>query len=88
MTAGYSGSSGISWHRTPAVSGPPTTSYQRLLRKLVDEKTCPRLHRIASAHEIGNNVSGFDDHEEFASGLDRILAGVAALIAHPKSRRH
>jgi len=40
-------------------------------------------HRLG--HEIGNNVSGFDDHEEFASSLDRILAGVAALIAHPEA---
>lgn len=72
--------------RAAGAGEPPPTSYERLLRQLVDEKTYPRLHRIAWADEIGDNPSGFDEHEEFAFGLDRILDGVALFIAHPTSR--
>jgi AcrR family transcriptional regulator len=73
--------------RAAASGEPPPTSYERLLRQLVDEKTYPRLHRIAWADEVDDNAAGFDEHEEFVFGLDRILDGVAALIARPKSRR-
>lgn len=73
--------------RAAASSDPPATSYERLLRQLVDEKTYPRLHRIAWADDIGDNASGFDEQEEFLFGLDRILDGVAALIERRKGRR-
>jgi AcrR family transcriptional regulator len=74
--------------RAAASGDPPPTSYEHVLRQLVDKKTYPRLHRIAWADESGDNVSGSAEHEEFAFGLDRILDGVAALVAHQKARRH
>jgi AcrR family transcriptional regulator len=59
---------------------PSNWTYELLLRELIDERTYPRLHQIAWSDEIGDNPSGFDEHEEYLFGLDRILDGVQALI--------
>jgi hypothetical protein len=63
------------------------TGFEVLLRQLVDDANYPRLHRIAWASGVGDKASGPDGHEEFAFGLERILDGVAALIAKPARRR-
>jgi AcrR family transcriptional regulator len=57
-------------------------SFEALLRELVDEATFPRLYQIAWSAQIGQNPSGFDEHEEFRFGLERILDGVETLISH------
>lgn len=65
-----------------ATGQPSATSFEGLLRQLIDESSYPRLHRIAWAGEIGDNPSGFDEQDEFAFGIERILDGVQALIVH------
>jgi AcrR family transcriptional regulator len=55
-------------------------SFEALLRELADEQTYPLLHQIAWSAEIGGNPSGFEEHEEFLFGVDRILDGTQALI--------
>ena len=57
-------------------SGPPV-SFEALLRELVDEKTYPRLHRIAWAE---TDLSTASEREEFLFGVDRILDGVQSLM--------
>jgi AcrR family transcriptional regulator len=57
-------------------SGPPV-SFEALLRELVDEKTYPRLHRIAWAD---TDLSTASEREEFLFGVDRILDGVQSLM--------
>jgi AcrR family transcriptional regulator len=52
-------------------------SYEALLRELVDERTYPRLYRIAWAPQPEVPVS---EREQFLFGLDIILDGVQALI--------
>ena len=53
-------------------------TFDALLRELVDEKTYPRLHRIAwTPAGPGGEMS---EREEFLFGIDRILDGVQALI--------
>jgi AcrR family transcriptional regulator len=59
-------------------------SFESLLRLLVDNQRFPRLHRIAWSTEIGDDPSGFDEHQEFQFGLDRILDGVQHLIERTK----
>ena len=56
-------------------------SFEALLREFVDAETYPRLHRIAWSGDAGNAPSGFEEQEEFAFGLERILDGVEVLIA-------
>jgi AcrR family transcriptional regulator len=63
----------------PSASG-HVWSFEALLRELIDEKTYPRLYRIAWSEAIGDNPSGFDEKEEYAFGVDRILDGVQVLI--------
>jgi AcrR family transcriptional regulator len=58
----------------------PPWSFESLLRELIDEEHYPRLHRIAWSAAIGDDPSGFSEHEEFLFGLDRILDGVQTLI--------
>jgi len=55
----------------------PPQSFAALLRELVDEKTYPRLYRLAWEPEPENPLS---EREEFLSGVDVILDGVQALI--------
>jgi AcrR family transcriptional regulator len=56
--------------------GPPQ-SYEALLRELVDEKTYPRLYRLAWQPEPEHPLS---EREQYVLGLDTILDGVQALI--------
>ena len=65
------------WRRATGPRGPaPLWTFDALLRELVDEKTYPRLHRIAWASASGGEPS---EREEFLFGLDRILDGVQRL---------
>ncbi len=59
----------------------PAWTWEALVREVVDQQTYPRLHRLAWSASIGEDPSGFDEHEEFLFGLDRILDGVEVLIA-------
>jgi AcrR family transcriptional regulator len=63
----------------PGESGDPGApwTFDALLRELVDEKTYPRLHRIAWSPGSDSQPS---EREEFLFGVDRILDGVQALI--------
>jgi AcrR family transcriptional regulator len=56
--------------------GPPQ-SFEALLRELVDEKTYPRLYRLAWEPEPENPPS---EREQFLSSVETILDGVQALI--------
>jgi AcrR family transcriptional regulator len=61
----------------------PTWTFDALLRELVDEKTYPRLHRIAWSPPPpppGAPSEPPSEHEEFLFGIERILDGVQALI--------
>ncbi|HEY7260298.1 MAG TPA: TetR/AcrR family transcriptional regulator [Trebonia sp.] len=62
-----------------AAGGPsrPPVSFEALLRELVDEKTYPRLHRIAWAD---TDLASASEREEFLFGVDRILDGVQSLM--------
>jgi AcrR family transcriptional regulator len=55
----------------------PPQSFAALLRELVDEKTYPRLYRLAWEPEPEKPLS---EHEQFLLGVDTILDGVQALI--------
>jgi AcrR family transcriptional regulator len=59
--------------------GPPLT-FEELLRELVDERTYPRLYRIAWAPGSAEGVAPPSEREEFLAGVDLILDGVQALI--------
>jgi hypothetical protein len=61
---------------TGGAPGPPE-SYEALLRELVDERTYPRLHRLAWAPEPENPPS---EREMSLFGVDTILDGVQARI--------
>jgi AcrR family transcriptional regulator len=67
-------------HRAPL-------TYEALLRELIDEKSYPRLYRIAWSEEAradaDANVEAADERQEFLWGLDRILDGVQAFIDRP-----
>jgi len=52
-------------------------SYELILRELVDEKTFPRVYRLAWSADEAEPLSA---REEFLFGLDLILDGVQALI--------
>jgi AcrR family transcriptional regulator len=55
----------------------PPWTFETLLRELIDEKTYPRLYRIAWSPGSDSQPS---EREEFLFGLDRILDGVQVLI--------
>jgi AcrR family transcriptional regulator len=59
----------------------PPDSYEALLRELVDQRTYPRLYRIAWAPEQENPPS---EREQFLFGVDTILDGIQALIDRAK----
>jgi AcrR family transcriptional regulator len=62
--------------------GPPgMSSYEALLRELVDEPTFPRVYQLAWSAPAGQPQ---DERAEFLIGLDIILDGVAALIARSR----
>jgi AcrR family transcriptional regulator len=55
----------------------PPLMFEEVLRELVDERTYPRLYRIAwSSGQAGPQV----EREEFLAGIDLILDGVQARI--------
>jgi AcrR family transcriptional regulator len=60
-----------------AARAPAQWTFEGLLRELVDEESFPRLSRIAAGAPA---ATAMDESAEFAFGLDRILAGVEALI--------
>jgi AcrR family transcriptional regulator len=55
----------------------PPESFEALLRELVDERTYPRLYRLAWAPEPENPPS---EREQYLFGVDTILDGVQALV--------
>jgi AcrR family transcriptional regulator len=55
----------------------PPSTYEELMRELVDERTFPRLYRIAWSASGADPLS---EREEFLAGIDLILDGVQALI--------
>jgi AcrR family transcriptional regulator len=58
---------------------PPGLDFEAILRQVVDERSYPRLYRIAWSS--GSDTNGPDAEEEgYLFGLDRILDGVQALI--------
>ena len=60
-----------------------TATFDALLRELVDEKTYPRLHRIAWTQPDGEGVDGGgppSEREEFLFGIDLILDGIQAYM--------
>ncbi|MGH3252609.1 MAG: TetR/AcrR family transcriptional regulator [Trebonia sp.] len=59
--------------------GPPV-SYDGLLRELVDERTYPRLYRLAWSAESTGGAEPPSEREEFLFGVDLILDGVQALM--------
>jgi AcrR family transcriptional regulator len=65
--------------RETAASGAPASpwTFDALLRELVDEKTYPRLYRIAWSPVTEGPRS---EREEFLFGIEHILDGVQALI--------
>jgi AcrR family transcriptional regulator len=65
----------------------PVWTFEALLREIADERTYPRLHRLAWSERIGDNPAGFDEQEEFRFGLDRILDGVEVLIGRAQVQR-
>jgi AcrR family transcriptional regulator len=54
-----------------------TWTWDALLRELVDEKTYPRLYRLAWSP---GQADPPDEHAEFLFGLDRILDGIEAYV--------
>jgi AcrR family transcriptional regulator len=63
-------------------AGPPLT-FEDLLRELVDERTYPRLYRLAWSSSGADPLS---EREEFLAGIDLILDGVQARIDRAKRR--
>jgi AcrR family transcriptional regulator len=61
----------------PPGDGEPPEGFEWLLRELVDERTYPRLYRLAWTPAPDNPPS---EHEQFLFGIDLILDGVQALI--------
>jgi AcrR family transcriptional regulator len=55
----------------------PPQSFEGLLRELVDERTYPRLYRLAWSPEPDDQPS---EYEQFLFGIDLILDGIQALI--------
>lgn len=53
-------------------------TFEAMLRELVDEKTYPRLHRLAWRGDSASEESG--EFEQYLLGVDIILDGVQALI--------
>ena len=69
-------------HDAARVGDSPWT-FEALLRELVDERSHPRLQRLAWSGEEAPPAA----REEFLFGLERILAGVEALIGSTAPER-
>jgi len=80
------GADGASGAEGSAAGAGPAWTFEALLRELADERTYPRLHRLAWSGGIGEDPSGFEEQEEFRFGLDRILGGVEVLMARTQAR--
>jgi hypothetical protein len=83
--AAAGGADGASAAEGAAGAGPAWT-FEALLREFADERTYPRLHRLAWSARLGDDPSGFEEQEEFRFGLDRILDGVEVLIARARAQ--
>ena len=59
--------------RAGSIGAQPPTSFEQLLRLLVDEQTYPRLHRLAGSR----TTTAPDEHAEFLASIDCILDGVS-----------
>jgi AcrR family transcriptional regulator len=66
-----------------SASGPTTWTWDALLRELVDEKTYPRLYRVAHSPA---QATPPDERAEFIYGLNIILDGIQARIDGPALR--
>ena len=72
--------------RRAAEAGEQMWAFEALLRELVDERTYPRLHRIAWAGvDDSQRAYGATELEEFMFGVERILDGVEKLIEDSSS---
>lgn len=61
----------------------PPPTFEGLLRELVDERTYPRLYRLAWASSPAESLS---EREEYLAGVELILDGVQASIDRSKRR--
>lgn len=61
----------------------PPSTFEGLLRELVDERTYPRLYHLAWAEPSAEPLS---ERAEFLAGVDIILDGVQALVDRAKHR--
>ncbi|MGH3206289.1 MAG: TetR/AcrR family transcriptional regulator [Trebonia sp.] len=61
----------------------PPFTFEGLLRELVDERTYPRLYRLAWTSSPADSLS---EREEFLAGVDLILDGIQALIDRASGR--
>ena len=61
----------------------PPLTFEDLLRELVDERTYPRLYRLAWA---SSPAESWSEREEYLAGVDLILDGVQASIDRAKRR--
>ena len=61
----------------------PPPTFEDLLRQLVDERTYPRLYRLAWASSPAESLS---EREEYLAGVELILDGVQASIDRAKRR--
>jgi AcrR family transcriptional regulator len=62
---------------SPGDASAPPLTFEDLLRELVDERTFPRLYRLAWSSPPADQLS---EREEFLAGIDLILDGVQARI--------
>jgi AcrR family transcriptional regulator len=74
--AGAGAEAGAEAGAADAGAGPPM-SFEGVLRQLVDERTYPRLHRLAWTPPAGPEPT---EYEQFMFGIDLILDGVQVLI--------
>ncbi len=73
----------------PAATAPVgATSFEALLRQLVDEEHYPRLYRLAWSADTADDASPAEtERKEFLLGIEVILDGVESLIARAQRAR-